>query len=141
MDYCLNIILSPSSYWVLAGNKKSTRIYKIMDHVYVSDMNAKDKRYLRCQKSYLQSCRARAVMSRDTLQVLSMTHGHTCNGDPLETRAVVLKKEMKRLAETTATGLHDIFQSVSMKDPEAAARISWDRLQPALQERRNGFMK
>ena len=102
-------------------------------------MNAKDKRYLRCQRSYVEACRARAVMSRETLRVLSVTNGHTCRGDPLEARALVLETEMKRMAETTTTELYEIFQSVSMKDPEAAARITWDRLQLAMQQRRDGY--
>ena len=68
----------------MKGNKRSSKIFMIGDHAFVNQSTIKDRMYMRCFESLTQSCKARAVVKSDTLEVLSQTHRHICQEDHVE---------------------------------------------------------
>ena len=75
----------------VTGRKKCTYAYQIGNHVYMPDMKTAKNWYLRCSKSSSEKCEARAVMKKDTLEVVSLKKTHTCREDPLDARMMVLE--------------------------------------------------
>ena len=95
---------------------------------------------LRCKICHLATlqagCRGRATICKDTLMVLKETP-HSCGTDQLDIEILHLENKMKNMAEETTLGLRRIFDEVSSDNPQAAAKISFTRMESAMSKRRH----
>jgi hypothetical protein len=64
---------------------------------------------------------------------------HTCEQAVLFVSMLKLESKMKNIAETTARGIKEIFDEVSLENPEVAAKISFSRIETVMTKRRRAL--
>jgi hypothetical protein len=111
---------------VLEGQRKGSTVYEIDNYLFNKEKLGKHNSiYTRCINKQSKKCDARAVIFLDSNEVSSSAGNHTCEQDVLFESMLKLESKMKDIAETTARGIKDIFDEVSLENPEAAAKISF----------------
>ena len=110
-------------------------------YFYHKERPWKNKLQLRCAKHQQESCFARAVIDKDTLEICSTSSTHSCTIDPMKMRRNRLEEEMKSQAEKyKEVPLPDIFRTVSLLDPEAAKEIDYGRMANTMHRRRQRML-
>lgn len=123
----------------LEGRRKGTTVYSVDGYLFnyqkstkVGDTNF----YIKCAQRRVSQCDAPAKVCGDSLFILG-THGeHSCTQDPDEVARLSMENDMKRLAETTARGFREIYDTISLLNPAVAVGISFPRMESAMLKRR-----
>ena len=84
-------------------------------------------------------CRESQAKTQVIFQARTQAEIFLLNRPPDQTDVEILHLEnkMKNMAEETTLGLRRIFDEVSSENPEAAAKISFTRMESAMSKRRH----
>ena len=105
------------------GKRRGSVNYLIRNKLYLKDFIYKIQINASCTKRQ-KGCRGRAVICKDTLMVLKET-AHSCGTDQTDVAVLHLENKMKKMAEETSLRIRQIFDQVSLENPEAAAKIAF----------------
>ena len=117
---------------IIEGKRKKSIVYKVDEHLYNGNKEQLNRINVIC---YDKNCPGKGVISKSDL-TFSSTQAHICDGHSMVAETLRLESEMKKLAESTCTGFREIFDTVSLTNPEAAASISFPALESTMKSRR-----